>query len=269
MSSHLLREHAPITDEVWRQLDEEAKTRLPVALRARALVDVAGPLGWQHSATNLGRVGAVLASPVEGVIGRSRRVLPLTELRADFVLPREELVNATRGAADLDLGALDAAAHRLASAENAVVFHGWDEAGIAGIIPGSPHRPLLRAPGAAAFEAAVTTAVATLKGAGIGGPYALALCPDDWTVVVESTDRGYPLLEHLGDVLDGPIEWIPGIRDSVVLSTRGGDWLLELGEDLSLGYAEHTPETISLYLEESLSFRVATPEAAVVIRAAS
>ncbi len=269
MTNHLLRGQAPITDDAWKLLDEEAKTRLVVALGSRALVDVAGPLGWQHSATNLGRVGTVLPPLVEGVIGRSRRVLPLIELRADFALPREELVAATRGAADLDLSALDDAAHRLASAENAAVFHGWDAAGITGIIPASPHRPLLHGPGAVEFEAVVATAVATLKGAGIGGPYALALCPDDWTTVLESSDRGYPLLRHLGDVLDGAIEWVPGIHDSVVLSTRGGDWLLELGEDLSLGYADHTAEAIGLYLEESLSFRVATPEAALAIRAAS
>ncbi|GAA4180166.1 family 1 encapsulin nanocompartment shell protein [Gryllotalpicola koreensis] len=264
MTGHLLRRHAPIADEVWELLDNEAKERLTVALGARKFVDVAGPLGWQHSATNLGRVGPSVALG-EGVVGRSRRVLPLTELRADFTLPLAELTDATRGAADVDLSALDLAAHQIASAENAAVFHGFEEAGIVGIIPSSPHEPLVHEPGATGFEAVAARAVATLKSAGIGGPYALALCPSDWTAVIEATDRGYPLLRHLGEVLDGPIEWIPGIRESVVLSTRGGDWLLELGEDLSLGYAAHTGESVGLYLEETLSFRVATPEAAVVI----
>lgn len=265
MTDHLLRRHAPIADEVWALLDDEARQRLTVALGARRFVEVSGPHGWQHSATNLGRVGP--ATPLgEGVTARSRRVLPLTELRADFELPREELLDATRGAADVDLGPLDLAAHRLASAENEAVFHGWADAGVVGIIPASPHEPLVHEPGAIGFETVAATAVATLKAAGISGPYALALCPADWTAVIEATDRGYPLLRHLGDVLEGPIEWIPGIRESVVLSTRGGDWLLELGEDLSLGYASHSAASVSLYLEESLSFRVATPEAAVAIR---
>ena len=265
MTGHLLRRHAPITDEVWKVLDDEAKERLTVALGARHFVDVAGPLGWQHSATNLGRVGPATALG-EGVVGRSRRVLPLTELRADFALPQSELLDATRGAADVDLAPLDLAAHRIASAENEAVFHGWEAAGIVGIIPSSPHEPLVHDPGAIGFETVAATAVATLKAAGIDGPYGLALCPEDWTAVIEATDRGYPLLRHLGDVLEGPIEWIPGLHESVVLSTRGGDWLLELGEDLSLGYTSHTAESVSLYLEESLSFRVATPEAAVVVR---
>jgi uncharacterized linocin/CFP29 family protein len=138
MTDHLLRRLAPISSEGWELLDAEAKDRLTVALGARRLVDFAGPHGWEHSATNLGRVGPVVSAPAEQVIARTRRVLPLTEVRADFSLQREELVNASRGAVDVDLGALDEAAHRIASVENAAVFNGWDAVGIAGIVPSSP-----------------------------------------------------------------------------------------------------------------------------------
>ncbi len=137
MSGHLLRRHAPIPSEVWDLLEVEAKERLTVALGARRLVDFSGPKGWDHSATNLGRVGPVVAAPADGVIARTRSVLPLTEVRGDFVLQREELVNATRGAVDVDLTPLDEAAHRVASVENAAVFQGWDAVGIVGIVPAS------------------------------------------------------------------------------------------------------------------------------------
>ncbi|OJX70935.1 MAG: bacteriocin [Micrococcales bacterium 73-13] len=266
MSGHLLRRHAPIPSEVWDLLEQEAKDRLSVALGARRLVDFAGPKGWEHSATNLGRVGPVVSAPAEGVIARTRRVLPLTELRGDFVLQREELVNATRGAADVDLTPLDEAAHRVASVENAAVLHGWPEAGIEGVVPASPHQPLRHQPGTTAYDDLVASAVAALKRAGIAGPYALALGPAEWAAIVEGSDSGgYPLIRHLGDILGGPIEWVPGVEGGVVLSLRGGDYLLEVGEDLSLGYDSHTDETVGLYLEETLSFRVATPEAAVAI----
>ncbi|MWC00121.1 family 1 encapsulin nanocompartment shell protein [Agromyces seonyuensis] len=270
MSDHLLRHLAPIPSDAWRLLDEEAKERLPVALAARKLVDFEGPKGWEHSATNLGRVTAVVAAPAENVIARNRRVLPLTELRAAFALTREELVDASRGADDVDLGPLDEAAVQIASVENSAVFNGWPEAGIAGIVPSSPHAPLLHdGDDAAGYDDHVASAIATLKHAGIDGPYALALGPADWTAVVESNDAGgYPLVRHLGDVLGGPIEWVPGLEGGVVLSLRGGDYVLEVGEDLSIGYAAHDAETVSLYFEESFSFRVNTPEAAVSIRMA-
>ncbi|MGX5695398.1 family 1 encapsulin nanocompartment shell protein [Agromyces soli] len=269
MSDHLLRHLAPITAEAWQLLDDEAKDRLPVALGARRLVDFSGPHGWAHSATNLGRVGGVVAAPAERVIARTRRVLPLTEVRADFALSREELLGVSRGAIDVDLGPLDEAALRIASVENAAVFEGWDAVGITGIVPASPHEPILHDGAVAAYDDLVASAVATLKRSGVGGPYALALGPADWTAVVEGSDAGgYPLSRRIAELLGGPIEWVPGLAGGVVLSLRGGDYVLEVGEDLSIGYAEHTAESVSLYLEESFSFRVATPEAAVSIRTA-
>ena len=266
MSDHLLRQHAPITTETWELLDREAKERLTVALGARKIVDFAGPHGWEHSATSLGRVGAVVAAPADRVIARRREVLPLTEVRADFTLRLEELMNATRGASDVDLTPLDDAAHRIASVENAAVFRGWDAVGITGIVPATPHAPIRRDRATTAYDDLVASAIATLKQSGISGPYALALGPEEWTAVVEASDEGgYPLIRHLGDLLGGPIEWLPGIDGGVVLSMRGGDYLLEIGEDLSIGYAGHTGETVDLYLEETFSFRIATAEAAIAI----
>ena len=56
--SHLLRERAPITEEGWSRLDDEARERVVPALAARKLIDFAGPRGWKYSATNLGRRSA-------------------------------------------------------------------------------------------------------------------------------------------------------------------------------------------------------------------
>jgi uncharacterized linocin/CFP29 family protein len=51
----------------------------------------------------------------------------------------------------------------------------------------------------------------------------------------------------------------------VVLSLRGGDFLLDSGQDLSIGYLDHSATSVTLYLEESFSFRVLEPAAAVVL----
>ena len=91
MSNHLLRSHAPISDSNWTLLDDEARERLSAALAARRLVDFAGPLGWEYSATSLGRVSSLPSSPCPGVSATQRRVLPLAELRAEFRISRAEL----------------------------------------------------------------------------------------------------------------------------------------------------------------------------------
>lgn len=264
--SHLLREHAPITEAGWDLLDSEARERLAPALAARKLVDFSGPHGWQYSATNLGRVKEIGEPPSDGVNGAQRQVLALVELRAPFSVDRSELADADRGAEDADLEALDQAAHAIAVAENAAVFHGWKAAGITGILEASPHDPIELGEDCERYPRHVAKAVNALLAAGVEGPYGLALGPEAHTRVLETSEHGgYPLLEHLREIVGGPLVWSPGVKGAAVLSTRGGDFLFESGEDLSVGYEHHDADAVHLYLEESISFRVATPEAAVAL----
>jgi uncharacterized linocin/CFP29 family protein len=264
--SHLLRDRAPVTDAGWDLLDSEARDRLTPALAARKLVDFAGPRGWAHSATNLGHTDELADVPEKGVAARQRRVLALVELRARFSITRSELDDAERGARDLDLDPLDEATRRIARAENAAVFHGWKAAGVAGIIETSTHDRIALGEDCERYPRHVAKAVDSLRAAGIDGPYGLALGPDVHTRVLETSEHGgYPLLEHLRQILGGPIVWGPAVDGGAVLSMRGGDFLFECGQDLSLGYEGHDAETVQLYLEESFSFQVATPEAAVAL----
>jgi uncharacterized linocin/CFP29 family protein len=263
--NHLLRASAPISDSGWSMLDDEARERLTPALAARKLVDFAGPRGWEHSATNLGRVEALEAAPCEGVSGLRRRVLPLVELRADFEISRAELRDGDRGADDVDLASLDAAAHQIAVAENVAVFHGWQGA-IQGIAEVSTQKAGKLGVTTEKYPGAVAQAVEQLLRSGIEGPYGLALGREQYRRVVETAEHGgYPLLDHLHKILEGPIVWAPGVEGAVVLSLRGGDFLFESGQDLSLGYVSHDAEVVSLYLQESFSFHVATAEAAVAL----
>jgi uncharacterized linocin/CFP29 family protein len=264
--NHLLREHAPISDTAWALIDEEARERLTVALAARRLVDFSGPHGWDHSAVNLGRTEPISDAPCDGVVGLRRRVLPVAEVRASFSVSREELRAGDRGAEDVDFDALDQAARNLAVAENKAVFHGWSEAGIEGITEASPHPEVPRGDDFNDYPRPVAKAVELLLQRGVGGPYGLALGTDDYTGVIETAEHGgYPLFDHLRKILDGPIVWSPGVNGAVVLSQRGGDFLFSSGQDIAVGYEAHDSEAVELYLEESFTFRVATPEAAVAL----
>ena len=77
------------------------------------------------------------------------------------------------------------------------------------------------------------------------GPYGLALGREQYRRVVETAEHGgYPLLEHLRKILEGPIVWAPGrgaARSSV--SLRGGDFVFESGQDLSIGYDSQEAES--------------------------
>jgi uncharacterized linocin/CFP29 family protein len=264
---HLLRSHAPISEAGWARIDEEARARLTPGLAARRLVDFDGPKGWAHSATSLGRVADEEISPLDHVEGRVRRVLPLVEVRARFTVSRAELAAGDRGAEDVDFDDLDAAAQRMVVSENTAVFHGWSDAGIDGIARVSPHDPIPCGDAIDRWPSHVARAVEVLLRNGVAGPYALALGREEWTRVTETAEHGgYPLFDHLRKILDGgPIVWAPGVDGGVVLSLRGGDFLFDSGQDIAVGYASHDANDVMLYLEESFSFRVASPEAAVAI----
>jgi len=263
--NHLLREQAPLSEAAWAAIDDEARSRLVTYLAARKLVDFEGPHGWTYSATNLGHVRAI-DPPVSGIRALQRRVLPLVELRLPFVVSRATIDDAGRGAARLDFDELEAAVRSLGQAENALVFHGYAAAGFAGITEESSHDPIPLQSDLETYPTSVAKAVNALRITGIDGPYGLAIGPSGYTAIIESTERGgLLLLDHLRQILGGPVVWAPGVEGAVVLSLRGGDFVLDCGEDLSIGYLAHDAEKVEMYLEESVSFHVVEPDAAIAL----
>jgi uncharacterized linocin/CFP29 family protein len=261
--NHLMRELAPVTEEAWAQIDEEATRSLKHFLAGRRLVDFSGPKGWGYAALDLGRVHDLDAGSLGSVETARRRVLPLVEVRAPMALDRRELDTADRGAT-LDLDPVIGAGRAAALAEDHLVFHGYEAGGIEGVIPASPHAPVPISADYAEYPEHVARAVALLRGADIAGPYGIALGPRCYTGVTETTEHGgYPVLEHIRKILDGPVVWAPAVDGAVVVSLRGGDFELTVGEDFSIGYRSADETSVHLYIEESLAFHVKTPEAAV------
>jgi uncharacterized linocin/CFP29 family protein len=88
---------------------------------------------------------------------------------------------------------------------------------------------------------------------------------EPYTAVSGGSDDGYPLLQHVRRLVDGEIVWAPAIEAGMVVSTRGGDFELHIGQDISIGYLNHTETTVRLYLQETFTFLLLTAEAAVVL----
>ena len=111
----------------------------------------------------------------------------------------------------------------------------------------------------------ITQALSELRLAGVDGPYSVLLSADVYTKVSETTEHGYPILEHINRLVNGDIIWAPAIDGAFVLTTRGGDFDLQLGTDVSIGYTSHDAETVQLYLQETLTFLCYTAEASVAL----
>ncbi len=262
--NHLTRELAPVTDAAWRQIDGEATRSLTHFLAARRLVDFAGPLGWELAAVTTGRTEPVDATPLGSVEAVRRRVQPLVEMRAAFTLARDELDTVERGGTDPDLQPVIDAGRAAALAEDHLVFQGNPRPESSGSSPPHPTMPSPSGTTTAAIPSGWPKRSRSLRSADIAGPYAIALGTCCYTGVTETIEHGgYPVLEHLRQLLGGPVVWAPAIEGAVVLSQRGGDYALTVGEDFSIGFRAATADSIDLYIEESIAFQVNTPEAAV------
>lgn len=265
----LKRKLAPITDEAWEQIDDEARRVLKLNLAGRKLVDFSGPHGWQLGAINTGRLKHIHDAPVEEVGHAIRDVRPLVELRAQIQLDTLELDYAARGAKDLDLDPIVSAAEHVARAEDKAIFYGFKPAGITGIIEASPHAPIQVA-ASREWPRAISTAKEVLRRAGVGGPYALALGRPAYDAVTSEEEGALPLRLRIEEAMkDGPLVWAPALEGGAVLvSTRGGDYELTVGQDLSIGYTAHDRSHVELFLTESFTFQVLEAKAAIFLRGA-
>ncbi len=262
----LKRDLAPITPDALDAVDAEAARVLKLNLAARRLVDFKGPYGWQLAAVNTGRVDPCAGGGSDVELG-IRRAQPLVELRVPMRVALAELDAVARGATDPDLAAVVAAAEKAAHAEDAAVFNGLAAAGIKGIIPASPHAPQKLPADVRELPGAILAARETLRQAGVSGPYALVLAAPIHAQVLAAAEDGYPLAKRITQqVLDGPLVRASAIEGGVLLSLRGGDYELHVGQDLSVGYSWHDGQFVELYLTESFTFRTLEPAAAVALR---
>ena len=262
--NNLHRELAPVSDAAWSQIEQETTRTLKRYLAARRVVDVPAPGGIAMPGVGTGHLRPITA-PAEGVSARQREVKPLVELRVPFELSRQAIDDVERGADDSDWQPAKEAARALAFAEDRAVFNGYPDAGIQGIREGTSN-PVVALPGdVREYPDAVARALTQLRLVGVNGPYSVLLGADEYTALAETRDHGYPILEHVQRIVDGKLIWAPAIAGGFVVTTRGGDFELSVGQDVSIGYSSHTDSVVRLYLQETFTFRVLTSEASVAL----
>lgn len=261
--NNLHRELAPISEGAWGQIEQEAARTFKRHVAARRVVDVLGPKGLEFSAVGTGQLRQI-SSPGDGIEAAQRDVRALVELRIPFELSRQALDDVERGSNNPDLQPLKDAARKLAFAEDRAVFEGYAAGGIQGIRQGTSNAALSLPPAIEGYPAVVAQAVSQLRLAGVNGPYTLVLGAGPFTTVSEATDSGYPVLRDVQQLVDGEIIWAPAIEGGMVLTSRGGDFELHFGQDVSIGYLGHTESVVRLYLQETFTFLLLTTEAAVM-----
>jgi len=262
--NNLHRDLAPISDAAWAQIEEETSRTLKRHLAGRRVVDLHGPAGTILSAVGTGHL-ATIKPPGDGILARQREAKALVELRVPFKLERQAVDDVERGANDSDWQPAKDAARKLALAEDRAIFEGYATAGIVGIRTGISNSPITLPDSVREYPNVIAQALTILRLAGVNGPYAVLLDANVYTALAESSDEGYPVIEHVKRLVDDKIIWAPAIHGAFVVTTRGGDFGLHIGQDVSIGYLSHSDDAVSLYLQESFTFQLLTTEAAVAL----
>jgi len=262
--NNLYRELAPITAAAWAEIEEEATRTFKRHIAGRRVVDVSKAGGPTTAAVSTGHLIDVTA-PADGVVAHLRQAQPLVRLRVPFTVSRTAIDDVERGSHDADWDPVKEAAKMLAFAEDRAIFEGYPDAQIEGIRSAGSNPALALPEDPRGYPDVIAQALSELRLAGVDGPYSVLLSAEAYTKVSETTEHGYPLREHLNRLVDGDIIWAPAIDGAFVLSTRGGDFDLQLGTDVAIGYSSHDAEQVHLYLQETLTFLCYTSEASVAL----
>jgi uncharacterized linocin/CFP29 family protein len=266
--NNLHRELAPISEAAWAQIEGETSRTLARYMAARRVVDLTGPEGVALPSVGTGHLHAI-AAPGDGIIARQRDVKALVELRVPFDLDRQQIDDVERGANDSDWQPAKDAARRIAFAEDRAIFDGYAAGGITGIRQGTSNPTITLPDDVRQYPDSIAQALSQLRLAGVNGPYSVVLGASPYTALAEATDNGYPVLAHVQRLVETEIVWAPAIDGAVVLTTRGGDFDLHVGQDISIGYLGHSDTAVRLYLQESFTFLLLTTEAAVALAPAA
>jgi uncharacterized linocin/CFP29 family protein len=205
--NNLHRELAPISDAAWAQIEEETTRTLKCYLAGRRVADLRGPAGSVLSAVGTGHL-LPIQSPNDGILARQREVKALVELRFPFELDRQAIDDVERGANDSDWKPAKDAARQIAYAEDRAIFEGYTAAGIVGIRQGTSNPKMPLPADVRQYPNAIAQALSQLRLVGVNGPYAVLLGADAYTALAETSDRGYPVLEHVKRLLDDKIIWV-------------------------------------------------------------
>jgi uncharacterized linocin/CFP29 family protein len=213
----------------------------------------------------LGRVDYSEKQKKDEVLYGLHQYQPLMEVRMPFSLNLRELENAARGAQDVDLDPLEKAAQKIAAFEEKAIYYGFDPGCIKGLRNSSAFEVMTYPKTVDDILGSIAQGLGQMQQASVEGPYSLVINPKRWGELA-SFVKGYPLKRQVADLLGGKILVCPWVDEVFLVSERGGDLTLIIGQDISIGYESTADEKINLYFLESFTFRVIEPAAVAVFK---
>jgi uncharacterized linocin/CFP29 family protein len=259
----LKKSMAPVTDKAWAEIIKRTRQILNTKLTARKFVDIDGPNGIELGGVSTGRLIIPDNHNENGINFGIREMLPMVEVRRPFELELWELDNVERGAKNIDLSSLEEAASEIAQFEEKAIYEGFDPAGIKGLRGSTGTVPVMLPSNTNNFLKEIGHQIIHLQKNAVEGPYTLIITEHEWIKMIKLSE-GYPVQLHLREIMGGQVIIKQSNKYSFLVSERGGDFELVLGQDVAVGYIGHDTRRVKLYLTSSFTFRVLDPSAVIV-----
>jgi uncharacterized linocin/CFP29 family protein len=264
----LRRNAAPLSAKAWKEIDEITGSMFKQTVVARRIVDFDGPRGWNHVATQLGTFKSVKPNQQGARVQFSAPdVMLLTEIRADFEIPWSDIDIFERVGPTLETKSVEDAAREMALAEDSLVLYGSSTN--PGILCSNeiPRVSISDWSQSGRLVADLLAAVEKLDTLGVKGPYEAVLSPHHYYSYLRQTGEGgvYPAAKQLGIVI-AKVHNSPTVDGAALFSTRGGDFLMTVGGDFTVGYRSHDNSAVHLFCVETMAAQLLSPEAVCLIR---
>ena len=257
----LNREEAPITAAAWTLLDQTMLVTAKNYLSGRRILDIEGPFG-------LGLKAVALHDPDISAGPVAAPVLPLAYMSRSFTISKRDLAAFEKEGFLLDTKPVYAAAIECAKIEDDLIYNGAKD------VPG-----LLSAKGAqqlklsawddvgAAAEDLIKT-VTMMDKAGFYGPYALALAPARYNLLLRRYQNGHHSeLEHIKTIVTEGVVKAPAIESGGLLLATGKQYAsIILGQDMSIGFIGPVAEKLEFSITESITPYVREAKALCVLK---
>ncbi|MEW6442997.1 MAG: family 1 encapsulin nanocompartment shell protein [bacterium] len=265
---YLQRQEAPFGDKVWQSIDEAVAGAARSILTGRRLLHVEGPYGLGFKSLESEEV-LLGDEAAEGVRLYASCPAAVIRIQAGFTLAARDIAAFEQTGAPLSLGSAARTALACARQEDALLFYGSETMGLRGLMnfPGvlsSGLRPW-DSVGAAAED--ILSAATRLDDAGFHGPFALALAPKRYYLLLRLYPQGTQTeLEHVGRIVTEGIVKAPALSEGGLLLNAGRQFAsIVLGQDLMTSFIGPEDGGYQLGISETVALRLTRPAAFCVL----
>jgi uncharacterized linocin/CFP29 family protein len=257
----LLREDAHLENETWAAIDATVINAAKSILAGRRILAVEGPYG-------LGLKGIpMMDDHLEGGL-ISSSVVPVQYIQNSFLLAKRDIAAHERDGLPLDTCAVADAAIETARMEDNLIFHGAQN--IAGLFTceGTASSPVSSWDKVGNAAEDIIRAITRLDEGGFHGPYALALAPARYNLLLRRYPQSHGTeLEHIRTMVTEGVVKAPILDKGGILLAPGPQFAtIALGQDLAAGFIGPVEESLEFSISESLALVIRDPGSICVLK---